>query len=115
MTEFEQQSAIYREFCQLPQGQHLSRLLEFLASDNQAKNVVASTFLTKLGPQVVHTLIIEAMAKRRGPKQVVRFLDVVEAIGAPLSPNDFFAVGTLMRSPHAIVREKIAQLMIKLR
>lgn len=67
------------------------------------------------GANIVHPLVTEAALPGKHPNHRVRLLDVVQRIGEPLGPEDFFTVMHLANHQVDKVAKKAVELMVALR
>ncbi len=87
-------------------------LIDALRKKDARKNAFATAMLCRLGEiGVVELLVQEANKPRRQPDHRVRILDVIQQIGTPLGPQEYFGITSLLAHRSVKVRVKAAEVL----
>ena len=85
-------------------------LFEVIKRDDPVLNQLAAEALTAIGPDVVHTLMAEALVADNVPYRL-RLLGIVEEIGEVPEPGDHLELFNLVRDQDARVRMAAARVI----
>ena len=75
---------------------------------------MASRILTRMGNTAIPLLVREAISTGKRPDHRIRLLEILLVIGGKVSADDWFSLVAASRVYRGRVREKIAQVLMKL-
>lgn len=94
-----------------PDTSYFSLMIEWLRTKDKEKNEAATAILCRLGQPVVEFLVQEVVGPQKRPDHRVRILDVIQQIGTPLGPQEYFGITSLLAHRSVKVRVKAAEVL----
>lgn len=89
-------------------------VIEWLRTKNRRKNEAAESILCRLGKPVVEFLIREVLQPGKRPDHRVRLLNVIQRIGGPLGPEEYYGIRKLLAHEVTRISEKASEVLTAL-
>jgi hypothetical protein len=107
-------SAMRDSISKEPHNGSFDLVVGWLDERDQTKREVAASILLGVGKPVVEFLILEAAKPDKRSEHRVRLLDLVQQIGGPLGPAEFFKLQALLRDHAPTVRRKAEEVIMSM-